>query len=67
MPCCQLVPCLPACLHMLLLLLLPCPPYIHQAELGPSQREEEEEALKLLLAPLGLAVRDIRVRVCSWC
>ncbi len=30
-------------------------------ELGPSEREEEERALKAVLAPLGLVIKEIRV------
>ena len=34
-----------------------------QEALGPSEREEEEKALKALLQPLGLGIKEMRVRV----
>lgn len=34
--------------------------------LGPSERVEEEKALKKLLAPLGLGIKEIRVGVQPW-
>ena len=52
--------------HPPLLRCCPLPPPLPTTELealGPSERATEEAALQELLAPLGLAVKEIRVRM----